>query len=85
VSETPLPRGVWFEAARNRYRIRRYRNGRPYIAYRDTPEEAKKAYEEISRKLEAVPKLKRGERKQGPVPVGTFAGLTKALLLTSKS
>jgi hypothetical protein len=81
----PLPRGVWFEEDRSRYRIRRYRNGRAYVRYRDTPDAALKAYDELSRELAAIPKLPRGARRTGAVPVGTFTGLTQALLLTSKS
>jgi hypothetical protein len=78
----PLPRGIWFESERNRYRIRRYRNGRSYVRYRETLEEALTAYQDLSRQLEAMPKLPRGARRGGTVPVGTFSGLTKALLLT---
>ena len=85
MSTTTLPRGIWFEADRNRYRIRLYRNGRPYLKYRDTLEAALTAYQELSRELEAMPRRPHGERRRGSVPVGTFTGLTQALLLTAKS
>lgn len=85
MSSTTLPRGIWFESDRNRYRIRRYRNGRSYVRYRGTPEEALTAYQELSRELDDIPKLSRGARRKGTVPVGTFSGLTQALLLTAKS
>ena len=85
MSTTALPRGIWFEAERNRYRVRLYRNGRSYLRYRDTLEDALTAYEELSRQLVATPIRSYGERRRGTVPVGTFTGLTQALLLTAKS
>lgn len=85
MSTAPPPRGIWFEADRNRYRIRRYRNGRSYVRYRDTLEAALTAYQELSQQLEAIPKLPQGARRTGTVPVGTFSGLTQALLLTARS
>lgn len=60
MSTTTLPRGIWFEADRNRYRIRLYRNGRSYVRYRDTLDEALAVYQELSQQLEAIPKLARG-------------------------
>lgn len=85
MSTTPIPRGIWFEADRNRYRIRRYRNGRSYLRYRGTLEEALTAYQELSRELDDIPKLSRRARSKGRVPVGTFSGLAQALLLTANS
>lgn len=85
MSSVTLPRGIWFEADRNRYRIRRYRNGRAFVRYRDTLEAALTAYEELSQQLDDIPKLSRGARRKGRVPVGTFSGLAQALLLTAKS
>ena len=85
MSTAPIPRGIWFEADRNRYHIRRYRNGRSYVRYRDTLEAALTAYQELSQQIEAIPKLPRSERSKGTVLVGTFNGLTQALLLTADS
>ena len=77
-----LPRGIWFEADRQRYRIRRYRNGRAYLAYRETEEEAREVFEAMAAKLSTIPKLRRGERMAGPIPNSSFAGLLKAVQLT---
>jgi len=77
----PLPRGIWFDADRQRYRIRRYRNGQPFVAYRETESEAREVFKEITEKIESIPKRRRGEQTQGIVPVGTFSGL----VLSAKS
>lgn len=79
-----LPRGIWFEADRARYRIRRYRNGRAWYQYRPTLEEALTAFAEMSAMVAKIPKLRRGERMAGPVPVSSFAGMMQAVQLAAR-
>lgn len=74
-----LPRGVWYEESRNRYRIRKYRNNKPYLLYRATREEALEAYKQLCEKVAKIKRHKRGEKISGPVPTSTFAGLAQAV------
>jgi adenylate cyclase class IV len=76
-AEMKLPRGIWYERDRERFRIRKYRNGRAFVQYRDTLGEALQALKEIESKVQSIPKLPRGARQMGVVPVGTFSGLAK--------
>lgn len=73
-----LPRGIWFEAARERYRVRKYRNGKPHLVYCKTEAQARAALKDLEQALKAEPKLRRGERLRGVVPAATFAALVKA-------
>lgn len=74
----PLPRGIWFEAPRGRYRVRKYRNGTPYLVYCKTEAQARAALKDLQDTLMSEPKLKRGERLRGDVPAATFAALVRA-------
>lgn len=77
MTNAALPRGIWFEPERNRFRIRKYRNGRTFIRYRDTLDEAFEVLNDINKTIATIPKLPRGTRRIGAVPVSTFAGLAK--------
>jgi hypothetical protein len=77
-----LPRGIWYEAGRGRYRIRRYRNGRSYLHYRLTEDEALVALATVDEQLSKIKKMRREERRAGPVPVSSFSGMLFAAQLT---
>jgi hypothetical protein len=77
-----LPRGIWFERAKNRYRVRRYRNHVTYLAgYFSTEEEARAALTELDAFLDSIPRERRSSESQSVVhvPVGNFAGVTQSL------
>ena len=66
---TYLPRGVWYEPSRDRYRVRLYRNHKTYRAgYFDNLEDALKAFEELREMVNKIPKNKRNYRSSGRVP-----------------
>jgi hypothetical protein len=73
-----LPRGIWFETARDRYRVRKYRNGIPHLVYCKTEAQARKALDQLQAALRAEPKVRTGNRLTGAVPAATFAALLKA-------
>lgn len=74
MNEHPLPRGIWFESARDRYRVRKYRNGKPHLIYCKTEVQARAALRELEQALLADPK----QRTRGVVPTATFAALVRA-------
>lgn len=74
-----LPRGLWFDAERNRWRVRLWRNTKMFISYHDTYEEALSAHTALKAVTRMVPKRVRRTRTE---PVGTpptsLAGLMQA-------
>ena len=77
-----LPRGIWYERSKNRYRVRRYRNHVTYLAgYFSTEEEAMAALAELDAFLDSIPRERRSAASQSVVhvPVGSFAGVTQSL------
>lgn len=55
MNEKKKERGIWFEAARNRYRVRLYRRGRiVHLSYHADAESAAKAYEEAKAEVERI-------------------------------
>lgn len=78
MKDNPLPRGIWFEAPRARYRVRKYRNGKQHLVYCKTEAQARQALRELNESLKAEPKLKRGEKLRGAVPAATFSAMVKA-------
>lgn len=55
-----LPKGLWYEAKRRRYRVRKYRNQVVYGPwYFRTMEEAMAKLDELNRLLAAIPKVRR--------------------------
>lgn len=74
----PLPRGIWFETKRKRYRVRKYRNGQPHLVYCRTEEAARAALRDLEHALKTEPK-KRGARMRGTVPAATFDAVLAAL------
>lgn len=79
-----VPRGIWYEADRDRYRVRRYRNGRAYLHYCPTEEEALATLAAVNEELSKIKKMRREERRAGPVPVGSFSGMILATQLAAR-
>lgn len=79
-----LPLGIWFEAGRKRYRVRKYRNGKPHLVYCKTLEQAREALRELNKSLEVEPKLRNAGRLKGSAPAATFAALVKAAQKTNQ-
>lgn len=75
-----LPRGIWFESSRDRYRVRKYRNGVPHLIYCKTEAQARAALKDLQAMLETEPKVRTsGNRLKGAVPAATFSALVKAV------
>ena len=61
---TSLPKGVWYEAEKRRYRVRRYHNKVVYGPfYYRTLEAAMTRYEALCKELAEIPKDPRPRRK----------------------
>jgi hypothetical protein len=61
-----LPRGLWYEAPKRRYRVRRYHNKVVYLkGYYRTLEAALAALEELNQELALIPKQPRKPRTKG--------------------
>ncbi len=74
----PLPRGIWHEKSKRRYRVRKYRNKVSYlVGYFKTEPDARAALKRLNTKLAAIPKNKRGEAPPTPVHPSTFLGATQ--------
>jgi hypothetical protein len=66
-----LPLGVWFERARNRYRVRIYKGTRPYyLAYHDVKQAAIDDAQRVRNELDLV---------TGPQPMHTVKDQLDAL------
>jgi hypothetical protein len=74
-----LPRGIWFEASRARYRVRKYRNGTSHLVYCKTLKEARIALKEIQEALKSEPKVRGQPRLSGVVPSATFTAMARAI------
>lgn len=58
-----LPRGVWYEAPKRRFRVRRYHNKVTYLkGYYRTLDQALAALEELNAELALIPKDKQRRR-----------------------
>lgn len=74
-----LPRGIWYEAPKRRFRVRKYHNKVSYLkGYYRTFEEAKAALEELEAYLATIPK-ERKKRTAKPVSEPTLAGTADAI------
>lgn len=78
-----LPRGIWYESEKKRYRVRKYHNKVPYLkGYYRSYGEAVEALEELERELARIPKLprrRRGNPTQAPVPATSVSGIIGAV------
>lgn len=53
----PLPKGLWYEARYERYRVRLYQAGRAYLAgYYPTEREARSALRKLQERLKTQPR-----------------------------
>lgn len=78
MSET-LPRGIWYEAPKRRFRVRKYHNRVSYLkGYYRTFDEAEKAMVELEAYLSTIPK-ERKKREAKPVHKPTLAGTADAI------
>lgn len=59
-----LPKGIWYEAPKRRFRVRRYHNKITYLkGYYRTFERAEVALSELNMELALIPKDKRRRRE----------------------
>lgn len=72
-----LPRGVWYEPKRGRYRVRLWRNHKMHLSYHATLEEALHAHALLFRITRMTPKIVR--RHGTTTPPTTLSGLMAAL------
>lgn len=74
-----LPRGIWYEAPKRRFRVRKYHNGVSYLkGYYRTFGEAEQALDELQEYLATIPK-QRKPREVTLSPDPTLAGTAESL------
>jgi hypothetical protein len=79
MTDATLPRGIWYEAPKRRFRVRKYHNRVSYLkGYYRTFEEAEKALAELEAHLSTIPK-ERKKREAKPVREPTLAGTAEAI------
>jgi hypothetical protein len=79
-----LPRGIWYEAPKRRFRVRKYHNGVSYLkGYYRTFEEAEKALEELQAYLDTIPK-ERKKRESSTSPDTSLSGTSKSIRARQK-
>lgn len=79
-----LPKGIWYEAPKRRFRVRKYRNGVSYLkGYYRTFEEAERALKELDNYLNNIPK-QRKQRTGSSVPDASLAGATQSIRARQK-
>ena len=73
-----LPRGIWYEADRDRYRVRLYRNKIPYLVgyYRSLPD-AEQALSNLRTKISTIRKQRHTTAQR--VPCSTFRGVATSV------
>jgi hypothetical protein len=74
-----LPRGIWYEAEKNRYRVRKYRNSKSYLVYCGTEEEAREVLIRIKAVIARIPRRSRKERETRAISAPKFGSLAKAI------
>ena len=74
-----LPRGIWYEAPKQRFRVRKYHNKVAYLkGYYRTFEEAQVALAELEEYLSTIPKERKDRRRRlvsRPTLGGTAASI----------
>jgi len=74
-----LPKGLWYEAPKRRFRVRKYHNGVAYLkGYYRTFEDAQVALQELEEYLSTLPK-KRKKRASSSSPDPTLSGTAKSI------
>lgn len=79
MSANELPRGIWYEAPKRRFRVRKYHNGTSYLkGYYRTFGEAQDALTELQEYLSTIPK-QRKQRTNASPPDPSLAGTAKSV------
>jgi len=74
-----LPRGIWYEAPKRRFRVRKYHNGISYLkGYYRTFETAESALEELETYLDTIPKQRKKRESSGP-PDPSLSGTARSI------
>lgn len=74
-----LPRGIWYEAPKRRFRVRKYHNGVSYLkGYYRTFAEAREALTELEAYLSTIPK-QRKKRESSSSPDPSLSGTAKSI------
>jgi len=74
-----LPRGIWYEAPKQRFRVRKYHNKVAYLkGYYRTYAEALVALEELEEYLSTIPK-ERKDRRRKPVSRPTLGNTADSI------
>lgn len=75
-----LPKGLWYEAPKRRYRVRKYHNRVVYLkGYYRNLNDARAALKELEEYLATIPKTRRGRKSEKPVARPTAAGTAAAI------
>lgn len=75
-----LPRGIWYEAPKRRYRVRKYHNRVVYLkGYYRNLDDARAALKELEEHLATIPKVRRGSNSERPVSKPSVAGTADAI------
>lgn len=77
--EEKLPRGVWFEPKRGRYRVRLWRNKRAHLSYHETKEEAVRVHTALFRVTRLTPKVVRRRPAEPAVTLGAMMRAAREL------
>ena len=79
MSTEELPRGIWYEAPKRRFRVRKYHNGVSYLkGYYRTFEDAQGALTELETYLSTIPKQRKKRESSSP-PDPTLSGTAKSI------
>lgn len=79
MSTEELPRGIWYEAPKRRFRVRKYHNGVSYLkGYYRTFEDAKGALVELETYLSTIPKQRKKRESSSP-PDPSLSGTAKSI------
>lgn len=79
MSDQELPRGIWYEEPKRRFRVRKYHNGVSYLkGYYRTFDEAQTAHAELVEYLSTIPK-QRKKRENSSSPDPTLSGTAKSI------
>ena len=74
-----LPRGIWYEEPKRRFRVRKYHNGVSYLkGYYRTFAEAQAALDELVAYLSTIPKQRKKRENSSP-PDTTLSGTAKSI------
>jgi nicotinic acid phosphoribosyltransferase len=75
-----LPRGIWYEVKKKRYRVRLYRNNSPFLfGYYPDIHEAIAALAKLRYQLKEIPKLKRNQKEERKLHKPNIAGILQTI------